>query len=68
MSYEAIIAQLVLQGLQNLQVYQQLVLRARTENRQITEDEIDALGEIGKTIRAEARAEADRQRAESAAG
>ena len=64
MSYEAIIAQLILQGLQNLQVYQQLVLRARMENRAVTDEEIDELGAMGDAIRAAARSEADRQRAE----
>lgn len=64
MNYDAIIAQLILQGLQNMQVYQQLVLRARTENRPIADADIDALGEQGGAIRAAARAEADRQRAE----
>ena len=59
----ALIAQLILQGLQQLQQYQQLVMRANAENRDVTDAEIDALGELGKAIRDAARAEADRQRA-----
>lgn len=59
----AIIAQLILQGLQQLQAYQRLALTAQQEGRDITDAEIDALGEQGKAIRAAARAEADRQRA-----
>lgn len=58
----AIIAQLILQGLQQLQAYQQLMLKAQAENRDVTDAEIDGLGEIGKAIRSAARAEADRQR------
>lgn len=58
----AIIAQLILQGLQQLQAYQQLMLKAQAENRDVTDAEIDGLGEIGKAIRNAARAEADRQR------
>lgn len=59
----AIIAQLILQGLQQLQAYQQLMLKAQAENRDVTDAEIDGLGELGKAIRSAARAEADRQRA-----
>lgn len=59
----AIIAQLILQGLQQLQAYQQLLIKARAENRDVTDAEIDGLGELGKSIRAAARAEAERQRA-----
>lgn len=60
----AIIAQLILQGLQQLQAYQQLMLKATAENRDVTDAEIDGLGELGKAIRSAARAEADRQRSE----
>ena len=63
MTNAAIIAQLILAGLQQLQQYQQLMLRAQAENRDVTNEEIDGLGEIGNAIRAAARAEADRQRA-----
>ena len=60
----AIIAQLILQGLQQLQAYQQLLLKAQADgNRDVTDAEIDGLGELGKAIRAAARAEAERQRA-----
>ena len=59
----AIIAQLILQGLQQLQAYQGLLLKAQADgNRDVTDAEIDELGELGKSIRAAARAEADRQR------
>lgn len=59
----ALIAQLILQGLQQLQQYQQLLIRAANEGRDVTDAEIDALGALGDQIRAAARAEADRQRA-----
>lgn len=60
----ALIAQLILQGLQQLQAYQQLLLKAQADgNRDVTDEEIDALGELGKAIRDAARAEAARQRA-----
>lgn len=59
----ALIAKLILQGLQQLQQYQQLLIRANAEGRDVTDAEIDALGELGKAIRDAARAEADRQRA-----
>lgn len=59
----ALIAQLILQGLQQLQQYQQLLMRATAEGRDVTDAEIDALGSLGNEIRAAARAEADRQRA-----
>lgn len=59
----AIIAQLIMQGLQQLQQYQQLLLTAKADgDRDVTDAEIDGLGELGKTIRAAARAEAGRQR------
>jgi hypothetical protein len=58
-----LISQLILQGLQQLQAYQGLLLKAQAENRDVTDAEIDELGELGKAIRAAARAEADRQRA-----
>lgn len=59
----AIIAQLILQGLQQLQQYQRLMMTAQAEGRDVTDAEIDGLGELGKAIRTAARAEADRQRA-----
>lgn len=59
----AIIAQLILQGLQQLQQYQRLMMTAQAEGRDVTDAEIDGLGELGKAIRAAVRAEADRQRA-----
>jgi hypothetical protein len=59
----AIIGQLILQGLQQLQQYQQLVNTANREGRDVTDAEIDALGDQGRAIRSAARAEADRQRA-----
>lgn len=58
-----LISQLILQGLQQLQAYQRLLLTAQAENRDVTNAEIDGLGELGKAIRAAARAEAERQRA-----
>lgn len=58
-----LISQLILQGLQQLQAYQRLLLTAQAEGRDVTDAEIDALGEAGKAIRAAARAEAERQRA-----
>lgn len=58
-----LISQLILQGLQQLQAYQRLLLTAQAENRDVTDAEIDALSELGKAIREAARAEADRQRA-----
>jgi hypothetical protein len=63
MSYEQIIAQLVLQGLQQVLAYQQLVSKAKGEGRAVNDADIDSLGELGKAIRSAARAEADRQRA-----
>lgn len=63
MSNAAIIAQLILAGLQQLQQYQQLMLRAQAENRDVTDEEIDGLADHGTAIRATARAEAERQRA-----
>lgn len=60
-----LVSQLILQGLQQLQAYQQLLLKAQSENRDITDTEIDALGEAGKAIRSAARAEAARQRTEA---
>jgi hypothetical protein len=59
-----LISQLILQGLQQLQAYQRLLLTAQADgNRDVTDAEIDSLGDLGKAIRAAARAEADRQRA-----
>lgn len=58
-----LISQLILQGLQQLQAYQRLLLTAQAEGRDVTDAEIDGLGELGNAIRAAARAEADRQRA-----
>lgn len=58
-----LISQLILQGLQQLQAYQRLLLTAQAEGRDVTDAEIDALGDLGKAIRDAARAEADRQRA-----
>lgn len=58
-----LISQLILQGLQQLQAYQRLLLTAQAEGRDVTDAEIDALGDLGEAIRAAARAEADRQRA-----
>lgn len=60
-----IIGQLILEGLQQLQAYQRLLLTAQADgNRDVTDAEVDGLGELGKVIRSSARAEADRQRAE----
>ena len=64
MSYEAIIAQLVLQGLQQALAYQQLMLKAKNEGRKVNDADIASLGELGVAIRTAARAEADRQRVE----
>lgn len=58
-----IIAQLILQGLQQLQQYQQLLMRANAEGRDVTDAELDALTAAGDAIRDAARAEAARQRA-----
>lgn len=58
----ALIGQLILQGLQQLQQYQQLVNTANNEGRDVTDAEIDSLGEQGKAIRSAARDEANRQR------
>jgi hypothetical protein len=63
MSNSLIIAQLIMQGLQQLQAYQRLMLVSQSENRDVTDAEIDELGGLGKAIRQAARAEADRQRA-----
>lgn len=63
MSYEAIIAQLVLQGLQQALAYQQLVAKAKAAGRAVNDEDVAELGELGNAIRAAARAEADRQRA-----
>ena len=63
MSYEAIIAQLVLQGLQQALAYQQLVAKAKAAGRPVSDEDVAELGELGNAIRAAARAEADRQRA-----
>ena len=59
-----LIGQLILQGLLQLQQYQQLINLARSEGRDVTDAELDALTEQGNAIRAAARAEAERQRAE----
>ena len=64
MTYEAIIAQLVLQGLQQVLAYQQLVAKAKNEGRDVSDADIDSLGDLGRAIRDAARAEANRQRAE----
>lgn len=64
MNNVAIIAQLILQGLQQLQAYQRLMLTAQAEGRDVTDEEIDSLGALGDAIRSAARAEAERQRAE----
>lgn len=58
-----LIAQLILQGLQQLQQYQQLLIRAKTEGRDVSFAEIDELVSQGDAIRAAARSEAARQRA-----
>jgi hypothetical protein len=58
----ALIGQLILQGLQQLQNYQQLLVRANSEGRDVTDEELDALGAQGQAIRDAARAEAARQR------
>ena len=58
-----LISRLILEGLQQLQAYQRLLLTAQAEGRDVTDAEIDALGDLGKAIRAAARTEADRQRA-----
>jgi hypothetical protein len=63
MSNVALIGQLILQGLQQLQQYQQLVNASNARGTDVTEAELDALGEAGNAIRDAARAEADRQRA-----
>lgn len=63
MSNVAIVGQLILQGLQQLQQYQQVSLAAAARGTDITEEEIDNLGELGVAIRNAARAEAERQRA-----
>lgn len=59
----ALIAQLILQGLQQLQQYQQLLMKANAEGRDVTDAELDALENQGAAIRDAARAEAARQRA-----
>jgi hypothetical protein len=59
----AIIGQLILQGLQQLQQYQMLVNTANSEGRDVTDAELDALGAAGQAIRDAARVEAERQRA-----
>lgn len=63
MNNTLLIGQLILQGLQQLQAYQRLMLAAQAEGRDVTDEEIDGLGELGAAIRAAARSEADRQRA-----
>jgi hypothetical protein len=64
MSNSLIIAQLIMQGLQQLQSYQRVLLTAQADgNRDVTDAEVDGLGELGRAIRSAARAEADRQRA-----
>lgn len=63
-SNAALLGQLILQGLQNLQQYQQLVNAARVRGTDVTDEELDALGDEGRAIREAARAEADRQRAD----
>lgn len=59
----ALLGQLILQGLQQLQGYQQLLNRANSEGRDVTDEEIGALEAQGAVIRDAARAEAARQRA-----
>lgn len=63
MGNAALIGQLILQGLQQLQQYQQLVNAAHARGTDVTDAELDALGDAGAAIRAAARAEAERQRA-----
>ena len=64
MSNEQIIAQLILNGLQQMLAYQRVLANAQQQGRPVSDADIDALGEQGDAIRAAARAEADRQRAE----
>lgn len=63
MGNAALIAQLILQGLQQLQQYQQLLMKANAEGRDVTDAELDELENQGAAIRDAARAEAMRQRA-----
>lgn len=63
MGNAALIGQLILQGLQQLQQYQQLVNAAHARGTDVTDEELNALGDQGAAIRAAARAEAERQRA-----
>lgn len=63
MSNALVIAQLIMEGLKQLQAYQQVMLTAQQEGRDVSDADIDGLGKLGDAIRAAARAEADRQRA-----
>lgn len=60
----AIIAQLILQGLQQLQAYQQLMMKAQADgNRDITDAELNELGSLDDAVKAAVQAEISRQRA-----
>ena len=59
----AIIAQLILQGLQQIQVYQQLAMKAQADGgRDITDAELDGLGLQDDAVKAALDSEIARQR------
>lgn len=58
----AIIAQLVLQGLQQLQAYQQVMVKAQAEGRDVSDAELDQLGAQDDAVKAALAAEIARQR------
>ena len=58
----AVIAQLVLQGLQQLQAYQQIMIKAQSEGRDVLDSELDALGATDDAVKAALDAEIARQR------
>jgi len=58
-----IIAQLILQGLQQLQAYQQVAMKAHAEGRDVSDAELDALGAADDAVKNAVDAEITRQRA-----
>jgi hypothetical protein len=58
-----LLLQLILTGLQQLEQYRQMMVRAQTEGRDITEDELAELASRDDAVRAALEAEIARRRA-----
>ena len=59
----AIIAQLILQGLQQLQAYAQVMQKAHSEGRDVSKEELDQLAAVDDSVKNALDAEIARQRA-----